>query len=67
MGYVDIFDIDADGYNDVIVGARGAAGYHGRVYIYWGARDFDGSRPGLILEGPTQSAMCVKHCMWVFQ
>jgi hypothetical protein len=54
---VDITDIDADGYADLLVGARGAVGYHGRVYIYWGARDFDGSHPGLILEAPTQSAM----------
>jgi len=54
---VAIFDIDADGYDDVIVGARGAAGYDGRVYVYWGARQFDGRHPGLILEAPTTSAM----------
>ena len=54
---VDIFDIDADGYDDVIIGSRGAAGYHGRVYIYWGAREFDGTSPGLILESPIVSSM----------
>jgi pectate lyase len=52
---VDIFDIDADGYADVLVGARFAG--NGRVYIYWGDKDFDGTTPGLVLEAPTLSSM----------
>ena len=52
---VDIFDIDADGYAYVLIGARFAG--NGRVYIYWGDKDFDGTTPGLILEAPTLSSM----------
>ena len=47
---LDLFDIDNDDFAEVIIGARFAADYHGRVYIYWGAKDFDGSSPDLILE-----------------
>ena len=54
---LEIFDIDADGISDVLVGARFAADYRGRVYIYWGANDFNGSSPGLVLEGETGSNM----------
>jgi ankyrin repeat protein len=54
---VAMFDVDADGYDDVLVGARGAVGFHGRVYVYWGAKAFEGSPPGLILEAPTTSSM----------
>jgi len=54
---LDIFDVDNDGIDDVLVGARHAANASGRVYIYWGARDFDASRPGVVLEGQENSAM----------
>jgi len=54
---VDIFDIDNDGYDDVIMAGRYAANYRGRVYIYWGAEHFDGSEPGVILERQDISSM----------
>jgi len=47
---VDIFDIDNDGYDDVIIAARYASSLRGRVYVYWGSESFDGSKPGVILE-----------------
>jgi len=47
---VDIFDIDNDGYDDVIIAARFAARGRGRVYVYWGGADFDGSEPGVVFE-----------------
>jgi len=54
---LDIFDLDNDGMDDVIVGARHAADASGQVYIYWGASNFDGSQPGVVLEGQMNSAM----------
>ena len=54
---VAIFDIDADGYDDVIIGARGAAGYCGRVYVYWGSKDFDGSSPGPVFQPASMNSM----------
>lgn len=47
---VDIFDIDNDGYDDVIIAARYASSLRGRVYVYWGSESFDGSEPGVIFE-----------------
>lgn len=54
---LDIFDLNNDGYDDVIVGARHAANASGQIYIYWGAKDFDGSKPHVVLEGQANSAM----------
>ena len=55
---VDIFDIDNDAYDDVIVAARYAVdNFRGRVYIYWGSEDFDGSKPGVVLERQEISSM----------
>jgi ankyrin repeat protein len=54
---LDIFDLNHDGYDDVIVGARHAANASGQVYIYWGAKNFDGGKPNVILEGQANSAM----------
>jgi hypothetical protein len=55
---VDIFDIDNDGYDDVIIAARYAPdNYRGRVYIYWGSKDFDGSKPGVVFESKEVSTM----------
>ena len=54
---VDIFDIDNDGYDDVIMAGRYANNLRGRVYIYWGAEHFDGSEPGVILERQEISSM----------
>ncbi len=36
---LDLFDIDNDGYSDVLIGARKwpAGGLQGRVYLYWGS------------------------------
>jgi ankyrin repeat protein len=58
---VEIFDIDADGYADVLVGARGAAVGHGRVYLFWGSKDFNTATPDVILEAPTISSMGGDH------
>jgi hypothetical protein len=54
---LDIFDIDNDGIDDVILGARHAVNARGQVYIYWGAKDFDASRPDVVLNGQENSAM----------
>jgi hypothetical protein len=36
-----IFDIDNDGFDDVIIGARRYNNARGRVYLYWGGPDMD--------------------------
>jgi hypothetical protein len=36
-----IFDIDNDGFDDVIIGARRYNNARGRVYLYWGGQDMD--------------------------
>ena len=36
-----IFDIDNDGFDDVIIGARRYNDPRGRVYLYWGGKDMD--------------------------
>ncbi len=54
---VEMFDIDNDGFDDVLVGARFAANWRGRVYIYWGSRDFDRGNPDVVLEGEPYSNM----------
>jgi hypothetical protein len=38
---VAIFDVDNDGFGDVICGANQYNGRQGRVYIYWGEKDMD--------------------------
>jgi hypothetical protein len=52
-----ISDIDQDGFADILIGARFAAHFRGRVYVYWGARHFKGNRPDLVLEGEPGSNM----------
>ncbi|MFC1603384.1 ankyrin repeat domain-containing protein, partial [Planctomycetota bacterium] len=52
-----IFDIDKDGFADILIGARSAANWRGRVYIYWGSRDFDRDNPDVVLEGEPYSNM----------
>ena len=36
---IDLFDVDSDGYADVLIGARRwpAGGLQGRAYLYWGS------------------------------
>lgn len=34
---IDVFDIDNDGFADIIIGAQGYGGGRGRVYLHWGA------------------------------
>ncbi len=47
----DLFDIDNDGFAEVIVGARACSSYRGRVYLYWGkSGGFDDS-VGLTFTG----------------
>jgi len=48
---VDIFDIDSDGIDDVLIGARYASNLNGRVYIYWGSKEFNPKNPDVVLEG----------------
>jgi len=54
---VELFDIDNDGFSDVIVGARYARGGRGCVYVYWGKNGFSGQTPDLILQGDPLSNM----------
>ena len=55
---LELFDIDNDGFDDVIVGARFAKDHCGAVYIWWGGTVFDGDRPAdIVLEGERSSAM----------
>ncbi|MFC1652083.1 ankyrin repeat domain-containing protein [Planctomycetota bacterium] len=51
---VCLFDIDADGYAEVLVGARGYSSYQGRMYLYWGSKDMD-THPDLVFNGEKQS------------
>lgn len=56
---LDLFDIDNDDFAEVIIGARYAGNGRGRVYLYWGANDFGGSSPDMILQGkPGESMGC---------
>jgi hypothetical protein len=48
---VAIIDLDNDGFSEVIVGSRIAARGRGRVYIYWGGKEFRAEEPNLTLEG----------------
>jgi ankyrin repeat protein len=41
FGYVEMVDIDKDGHADVLVGARFALKFRGRVYLYWGSERAD--------------------------
>ena len=43
-------DINGDGYNDLVVGARSFNSGLGRVYIYYGSTSMDNS-PDLVLQG----------------
>ena len=55
---LDLFDIDNDSLDDVIVGARFARNWQGAVYIWWGGREFNGNRPAdIVLEGEQKSNM----------
>ena len=55
---LDLFDIDNDGFDDVIVGARMARNQRGAVYIWWGGKNIDGNRPAdVVLEGEPFSNM----------
>jgi len=51
---VCLFDLDADGYAEVMVGARGYNSYQGRMYLYWGEKDMD-IQPDLIFNGEIAS------------
>jgi len=44
-----IFDIDNDGFDDVLIGARGYDP-QGRVYLYWGGKDMD-TIPDKVFDG----------------
>ena len=48
---VELFDINNDEFAEAIIGARYAADYRGRVYLYWGKRGFGANKPDLVLEG----------------
>jgi len=60
---VCLFDVDKDGYADVMVGARKYSkntprSYEGRVYLYWGGLDMD-LNADLIFEGETGVGSCL--------
>jgi len=49
---VDLFDVDKDGYADVIIGARRWNRNQGRVYLYWGSdRTNMDNKPDLYFDG----------------
>lgn len=49
---LELFDIDADGFYDIVVGARFAKDYRGAAYIWWGGIGFNGNRPAdVVLTG----------------
>jgi len=45
-------DVNGDGYADVAVGANGAAGAAGQVYLYWGGPTGLASTPAVTVTGP---------------
>ena len=52
------FDIDNDGFDDLLLCSRFARDYRGAVYIWWGEKDFNGNRPAdIVLEGESLSNM----------
>ncbi len=55
---VDVFDIDNDGFDDVVVGARSTNQNSGSVYIWWGHKYLDGNMPAdIVLQGERFSNM----------
>ena len=45
-------DVDGDGYDDIVAGARECANSAGRAYLYWGAEGTSMSTsPGLVFDG----------------
>ncbi|MBL7187269.1 MAG: FG-GAP repeat protein [Phycisphaerae bacterium] len=53
-----LFDIDNDGFDDLLICARYARDWRGAVYIWWGGERFDGNRPAdLVLVGEPLSNM----------
>jgi ankyrin repeat protein len=50
---VGLFDINADGYAEVIVGSRGVRS----VYLFWGTEDFSPKEPHLVLQAPSAAAL----------
>lgn len=59
---VCVFDVDRDGYADVMIGARKYTkytprSYEGRMYMYWGNSDM-GPNPDLIFEGERGVGAC---------
>jgi ankyrin repeat protein len=58
---VAIFDIDDDGIDDVLVAARFASNRAGRIYIYWGTKEFGQQNPDIILEG--EQDFCLGDCI----
>jgi hypothetical protein len=55
---LELFDINNDGFSEVIVGSRFAARRHGEVHIWWGGKDFNGNRNAdIVLQGEHWSSM----------
>lgn len=46
-------DLNGDGYDDLVVGAPGAAGGTGRAHVYYGRPGGISATPSLSLQGPT--------------
>jgi ankyrin repeat protein len=62
-----VFDIDHDGFEDVIIGARSYNNFRGRVYLFWGGEDMD-TVPDVVFEAeldPLSNFGCGVHAGYV--
>jgi len=62
---LNLFDIDNDGFDDVVIAARYAKKYRGAVYIWWGGENLDGNRRADIFNWDTTNASPGKHTLKV--
>jgi hypothetical protein len=53
---LDLFDIDNDGYDDILIAARGWNKYQGRAQIYWGSsRETMDNVPDFFINGENRA------------
>ena len=60
---LELFDVDNDGFDDVIIGVRYADHARGKVYIHWGAKDFDANKPAVVLDGESYKSNMPSDCI----